>query len=209
MNLNQTIYWIGGSACSGKSTIAAKYAEKYGLDLYACDFHSEVHLKLISPQHHPAMHKSAVMDFNEAFCHTDPQEKLRHYIQFFMEDFLFVIEDLAAKRADRPIIVEGNQLLPCLVDPYLRSHSHHRALWIVPSESFQREHYSQRPWIHDVLRQTDNPVMAFDNWMDRDASFARYVYREAAELHRHVIEVDGSVSLQENFEIVEKILTDW
>ncbi|MFF2015137.1 hypothetical protein [Paenibacillus sp. NPDC058177] len=207
MNLNQTIYWIGGSACSGKSTIAARYAEKHGLDLYVCDAHSEVHMKQISPQNHPAMLKSTLMDFNEAFCHTDPQEQLRHYIQFFKEDFLFVIQDLADKPADRPVVVEGNQLLPCLVDPYLKSHSHHRALWLVPAEPFQRKFYSQRPWIHDVLRQTDDPLIAFDNWMNRDASFAKYVHREAVELSRYVIEVDGSISLHENFETVERILT--
>ncbi|WP_025690929.1 hypothetical protein [Paenibacillus zanthoxyli] len=86
--MDQTIYWIGGSACAGKSTIAKRYAEKHGLALYACDEHLDSHLKNIAARNQPAMYKISKMSYNEAFYLRTVQEQLEEYISFFKEDFI-------------------------------------------------------------------------------------------------------------------------
>jgi len=195
------IYWIGGSACSGKSTLANMYAEKHGLALYSCDEHFDRHLNDISIVEHPAMYKVRTMDPNEAFYTRDVQEQLSVYIRCFMEDFAFVLKDIA-DGPGTPLVVEGNQLLPSLVAPRLKQH--HKAIWIIPAERFQREHYSKRAWIQEILQKTENPAAAFHNWMLRDARFAGFVAQEAADLNLQVLHVDGSKSLMENYAFLEK-----
>ncbi|MRN54440.1 hypothetical protein [Paenibacillus monticola] len=201
MAIDQIIYWIGGSACSGKSTLAKRYADKYGLELYACDEYYDKHMQNISRDKQPAMHKVSMMNPNEAFYTRDVQEQLRVYLQFFKEDFLLVLEDLAA-RPNVPIVVEGNQLLPHLVLPHLRPN--HKGIWIIPSERFQREHYSQRSWIQELLQQTEDPTVSFNNWMSRDVLFAELIQQEANHLKLNLLKVDGVKSLQDNFELIEE-----
>ncbi|ULO10125.1 hypothetical protein H1230_15940 [Paenibacillus sp. 19GGS1-52] len=199
MAVDQIIYWIGGSACAGKSTLAKMYADKYGLELYACDEHSDIHMQKISRNKQSAMHKVSKMKPNEVFYTRDVEEQLRVYLQFVREDFSMVLEDLAAK-PNLPIVVEGNQLLPHLVLPHMREK--HKAIWIVPTERFQREHYSQRVWVQELLQQTDDPAVSFDKWMSRDALFAELVQQEANHLKLNLLKVDGVKGLQENFKII-------
>lgn len=200
MQRNQDIYWIGGAACAGKSTLAQMYAEKYELELYSCDEYFEEHLKRISVVEQPAMYKVSTMNPNEAFYTREINEQLEVYIQSFKEDFSFVIDDLR-KKTDQPIVVEGNQLLPSLVLPYLSNN--HKAIWIIPTENFQREYYMKRSWIENILKNTEDSEVAFDNWMKRDALFANLVYQEASNLGLRVLLVDGRKNLYDNFKIIE------
>jgi len=116
MNLDRTIYWIGGSACAGKSTLAGRLAEKYSLALYACDEHYGDHLRRITEEAQPAMSRVSRMTMNEAFFTRPMAEQLNTYIGFLREDFSYVLSDLAELGAG-PVVVEGNQLMPSLVAP--------------------------------------------------------------------------------------------
>lgn len=98
--------------------------------------------------------------------------------------------------------MEGNQLLPALVAPLLRQAD--RAIWIIPAEQFQLEHYSKRTWIQGILQRTDESEQAFRNWMKRDALFAEKVKQEALRLNLPLMEVDGRTSVQDNFERIER-----
>ncbi|WP_046723152.1 hypothetical protein, partial [Paenibacillus durus] len=75
---------------------------------------------------------------------------------------------------------------------------------MIPTEPFQRHHYSQRIWIQDILNSTDDPAAAFDNWMHRDARFADFVKKEAQDLNLHIFKVDGSKDLQATFNRIEE-----
>ena len=200
MSGNRKIYWIGGSACAGKSTLARQLAEKYKLALYACDEHYEDHLQRITPEGQPAMYRVSRMTFNEVFFTRDIAEQLRTYTECLREDLAYVLNDLAGLD-DGPVVIEGNQLLPSLVAPLLKQN--HQAVWVIPAEQFQREQYSKREWIHGILQATGNPELSFSNWMQRDALFADRVKREAEERKLKVLEVDGSRTLEQNFTELE------
>ena len=107
-----------------------------------------------------------------------------------------ILADLAALPADRPILAEGAALLPELVAPDLADPR--CAIWVVPTEAFQRHHYAQRPWIGDILAQCSQPEQAFRNWMDRDAAFARHVLASAGARGLATLLVDGHTALEAN-----------
>ena len=113
-----------------------------------------------------------------------------------------IVDDLLALPRSTPIIAEGAALLPDLVSGLLPGRS--RAVWIIPTESFQREHYTpeKRPFVNDILAHCQNPVLAFANWMDRDVEFAKRVAQQARGLGLEVVTVDGQRTIEQNAEMV-------
>jgi len=191
----KNVYWVGGSPCAGKSTICERLAEKYGLNYYCVDSHYEEHLARADAVRHPNVVRLRNITWNDVFLRPVP-DLLRDEIAFYHEVIELIVEDLLHLPVGRPVIAEGAALLPELVAPYLDDP--HHGLWVVPTEAFQREHYSRRPWIHGILAETRDPAQAFENWMCRDARFAEYVRAGCAERGFEVIVVDGEAGLEEN-----------
>lgn len=194
------IYWMGGSPCAGKSTICERLAEKYGLTYYCVDSHYAEHLARANAEHHPNAMRARALTWNDAFLHP-VADLVKYEIDFYHEVIELIVEDLRLISDGRPVIAEGAALLPELVAPYLPDLQH--GLWVVPTEAFQREHYSRRPWIHGILAETRDPAQAFENWMCRDARFAEYVCEGCAERGFEVIVVDGKAGLEENLRQAE------
>ena len=81
-----------------------------------------------------------------------------------------------------------------------------RAIWIVPTPEFQRRFYAGRQWVGPYLKDCADPAQAFENWMQRDILFARYITRTAAELGGTVLVVDGTKTIDDNVRLVERHL---
>jgi hypothetical protein len=187
------IYWMGGSPCSGKSSIARILAEEYGLQTYHCDESYEAHLGRAVPGRHLVMAAARGKSWDAVWMH--PVEFLvTREIAFYKEEFEMVVDDLLAMLRSGPILAEGSALLPECVAPLLTRPQ--QAVWVVPTEDFQRREYARREWVKDVLDQCLRPDEAWENWMARDAGFARVVAQDAAERGLKVIEVDGSCSIE-------------
>lgn len=182
------IIWIGGSPCAGKSTLAATLARQYGLTRYSCDDALPAHLQQSDAAAYPLLHQLTKRSWNEIW--TRPvKRQIREELAFYREEFPLVLEDLAVFPAGARIVAEETALLPELIAPLL--HGQRQAIWLVPTASFQREHYVRRPWIKDILRQCVDPALAFENWMQRDIGFADTVESSAVALGLPVIRVDG------------------
>ena len=163
-------YWIGGSPCSGKSTIAGRLAATYGMRVYRCDDAFFRHQMSIDPKLQPIFSRLARASCDELWMRPVPHQ-LREAIEPYREQFPFILADLARLPCSLPTIVEGAALLPELVgslgpDP-------NRAMWIVPTEQFQREEYERRAWRHEVLSRCSDKDQAWQNWMARDTGFAQ------------------------------------
>jgi 2-phosphoglycerate kinase len=187
-------YWIGGSPCSGKSSIASLLAQKHDLQLYVCDDHYPEHIARADPATQPHLAHAAVASWNEIWSRT-VDVATSDEIEFYREEFGMILEDIRSMPAGRPILAEGAALLPELVAPFVSDRN--QAIWIVPTEQFQLHHYSRREWIHDILAQCENPESAFATWMGRDAQFAKIVAEDARRRGFRVIIVDGSRSITE------------
>ena len=193
------IFWIGGSPCAGKSSIARILSQEYGLQAYHCDQEYEAHLERAIPGKHPLMYNAARMTWDEVWMRPVDLLVTREFA-FYREEFEMVLEDLLALPQSSPVLAEGTALLPECVAPLLVRPQ--QAVWVVPTEEFQRKEYGRREWVENILSQCRYPEEAWENWMARDAGFAKVIARDAQERRLKVIEVDGSRSIQENAEII-------
>jgi adenylate kinase family enzyme len=183
------VTWIGGSPCAGKSSLAAALAERYGMTVYGCDDHVERHVREADPATAATLIRLSKLDC-EGLWMRPVDQQVREEIAFYDDELPLILRDLAAIPADCPVIAEGAALMPRLL--HEMGNPPDRAIWIVPTPTFQRTHYARRDWRHDVLRSCADPDRAWENWMARDEGFAAHVAAEARQLGYRVITVDGS-----------------
>jgi hypothetical protein len=195
------VYWIGGSPCSGKSSIVAWLAQRHPFTTYNCDDAFGAHGTRATPEAQPALYRVTRMAWDEIWMRP-PEVLLADVIAVLGEEFPMVLDDLLALPGKSPVVAEGAALMPSLVHDLLLDPG--CAIWIVPSEGFQRAVYPKRgAWVEDILDQCTEPEQAFQNWMDRDASFARRVKEEARARGLAVIEADGQRTIEQMARLVE------
>lgn len=191
---------MGGSPCSGKSSIADALARQYGWRIYRCDDAFPQHMAISSPAGQPVLSSLRGMA-DDALWLRPVAEQLRTELEAYREEFAMIMQDLACLDRDRPILAEGAALLPECVTPLLDDPR--QAVWVVPTAAFQREHYARRPWVNDVVKNCTDPRQAFDNWMERDIHFAHAVHAQAQERGLRVLVVDGGQTLAQNTALVD------
>ena len=189
------ILWIGGSPCSGKSTIAHRLSATFGLHIYSCDDAFERHRLLVTPERQPVFARLASLSCDELWLRPVPQQ-IDEELTIYREEFPFILADLE-HLDEKCRVAEGAALLPSLLAHLAVPPS--RAIWIVPEEAFQREQYGRREWRHDVLRDCSDPNQGWENWMARDVGFARRVATDARALGYRVIVVDGARTVDDNY----------
>ena len=138
------ILWMGGSPCSGKSSVARILSSQYGLRTYHCDEAFAEHQQRFTANRQPLLTKWTHTAWNELWMQP-PQVLVAEAIGCYQEHFELVVADLRSLPRSEPILVEGTCLLPNSVHPLLSSRD--AAVWIVPTEEFQKVHYASRgPW---------------------------------------------------------------
>ena len=180
------IYYIGGSPCSGKSTVAEALSEQYGLAYFKADDYLEDFISHGAEAGLPVCRRIRRMSADKNWLRP-PQVQCREEFDFYAEIAPFVAEKLSSLTAPR-VIAEGAAFLPCL----MKDAAHYIA--ITPSREFQLSRYRQRPWVPHVLRECSDKAQAFANWMERDILFAEEVRRQCTQLHLPHLLTDGSVS---------------
>ncbi|MCA9921061.1 MAG: hypothetical protein KC421_01750 [Anaerolineales bacterium] len=197
------IYWLGGSPCSGKSSIAQILAERYDLLVYSCDGRFNHHRSLATPTDQPALHHLGQMSWNDIWMRPVAAQ-VHSVIEVYREEFPMILADLRTLPSDRPILVEGAALLPELVAQQLQggqtttSATPSAGVYLIPTPAFQHKLYAQRDWIHGILAQCADPQQAFANWMARDVGFGQWVAETAVSRDFPVIHVDGNQTIAQN-----------
>lgn len=185
------ICYIGGSPCSGKSTIAEILAEKYHLHYFKVDDFLDKYIKQGAEKGCACCKKIEKMSPDEIWM-RDPKVQCKEEILIYKEIFGFVWNDLAQIETDA-IITEGAAYLPALMKSC--NVSKNRYLSLTPSADFQISHYRKREWISFVLEGCNDKEQAFANWMDRDILFAREVQKQCKEEQYVSMINDGSVEI--------------
>lgn len=193
--------FIGGSPCSGKSTIAAALAERYNFAYYKIDDYEGEHINRSDSRQHTIMHKWKNPVWDDIWMRP-PDIQVSEELQFYEERFSMILEDLHQFSEKDQIITEGAALLPDLM--YKANVSVDRAIYLIPTKEFQVEYYSKRSFIKGILSQCSNPEKAFFNWMERDYRFGKKIALQAKSLGYEVILVDGEKTIDENYELVCK-----
>ncbi|GAA2095719.1 hypothetical protein GCM10009841_07030 [Microlunatus panaciterrae] len=181
-----TVRWIGGSPCAGKSTVAELLADRHRLRHYRVDDFFEEHALRLGATG-PVFTKVLALTTTQRLGQpVDVQ--VADVFALAREQFGCVLADLAALEGD--LLVEGAALTPQLLSEHgVESGT---AIWMVPTETFQRRHYGQREWARRLVADTPDPAAAFESWMRRDAVFARAIAEQAARTGYRSLVVDGT-----------------
>jgi 2-phosphoglycerate kinase len=189
----QHVYWIGGGSGAGKSTIARRIADEYGMRVYATDEIMSDHARRMPSDQAPYLSKFAAMTMDERWVTRSPQEMLDTFHWFHGEGFQLIVEDLIHMPNDRPVIAEGFRLLPDLVKPLL-AHPRH-AVWLLPTPEFRRDVFDGRggpAW--GFLAKTGDPERALQNLLERDRMFTDRIKEQTQRLDLTIITVSSTIT---------------
>lgn len=182
------VRWIGGGSGAGKSNVARRLAERYGLRLYATDDVMGAHARRSAPEDAPLLAAFLGMDADERWVNRSPRTMLDTFHWFHGEGFGLIIEDLLALPTGTGVLAEGFRLLPERVAPYLTTPGH--AVWLLPTPAFRRAAFAGRD---GFWNRTSDPARALRNLLERDRMFTDRLAAQTRRLGLHSIRVDGSV----------------
>ncbi len=196
------IYFIGGSPCSGKSTIAEKMSATYGLSYFKVDDYLENYVKKGEQSGKEICTRQSHMSPEQIWMRP-PVLQNEEELQFYREIFEFILKDLENMDSLNGIITEGAAFLPELMQKIDVDQKHY--VNITPTVEFQCVHYRERPWVPYVLQECSDKEKAFSNWMERDALFAEYVRNQAERMGYQTFQIDGKKGSEEIELLVSQI----
>lgn len=191
-------YVLGGSPCSGKSTLAERLSREYHLPYYKADDHMWRHLGQADPQSQPTMSAYAAMSWDQIWSQPVASQ-VSDVFAYYTEQFPMILEDLLGYYDLGPIIMEGVSFLPEWVFAW-GVHDNH-ALFLVPDKAFQINYYSQREWVQPILATCRDPDQAFANWMERDHHSGLKIIKQAEACGYKTMIVDDKMDTESLFEL--------
>jgi len=102
----QNVYWIGGTACGGKTTASKTIAEKYNYYHYDADTMFKEYRKLANDKDQPALSRefSSLKDYFDR-----PIDEYIDYLEKMnREAFEMMVIDLIKLSIDKKVVVEGH-----------------------------------------------------------------------------------------------------
>lgn len=197
------IYFIGGSPCSGKSTVAEQIIKHFDFVYYKIDDYLETYMSYGARDKKPICLKQQQLSCDEIWM-RDPIIQAEEEWQFYDEIFEYVMEDIQRLSKDKTIIAEGAAFKPDLMKQLGVLEENY--ICIIPSRDFQIEKYQQRDWIGYVIGECTNSKKAFENWMERDILFAQQIQMKCNVLGYTCLINDGTRLIAELEEEVKQHL---
>ena len=186
------IYYIGGSPCSGKSTMAEILSEQYDLYYFKVDDFLDSYTKQGALKGYSVCRKQVELTPDQIWM-RDPVLQCREELIYYEEVFEFIERDLEQIKNVNGVITEGAAYVPGLIrDAQIPEN---RYLSITPTKEFQLFHFRKRTFVPYILRGCSNMERAFDNWMERDILFAGEVRKQCGETGYTSVINDGSMEI--------------
>ncbi|MGW5361953.1 hypothetical protein [Actinopolymorpha pittospori] len=194
------VIWLGGGSGAGKTTISRAIAYRFDLAWYRIDAHGYAHRdRLIANGKLSA--DAAAETHDQRWLESTPEDLASSFIEGSEEEFPLILEDLRTMAADIAVIVEGPQLLPQLVAPYLSDPD--CGLWLLPTPEFQRTALAAR---FNASQSTSDAERAQEKLLTRNSILDGRTRSEATALALRVVDVDGQRDLPTMIEHVTELL---
>lgn len=191
---------IGGSPCSGKSTVAERIAAEYSALYYKVDDDLGRYLHAAAENGCSACRACAAMSPDEIWM-RDPAIQCAEEFQIYDEISESVFAHLHQIDAEL-IVTEGAAYTPQI----MHTRGIRECIAIIPTPDFQVSHYKEREWVQYVLAGCTDAEQAFRNWMERDILFARQVQADCEAYGIPCIVNDGTTGLDAMFRTVTSLL---
>lgn len=198
------VYWLGGSPCSGKTSVAGELARRHGLQVYHFDRHEMDHFRRRIDAGDEQAAAFLALSMDERWLGSAPPEMGRDTIESWTRRFPLVLEDLRAMPTSPPILAEGPGLFPGLVATV--TSGPRRMVCLVSTPGFCEQVRRTRPG--GAAAQTSDPERALANIVERDRLMAEYIREQASVYGIPVIELDGRHSISEVAAMVNGYLFD-
>lgn len=131
-------YYIGGSPCAGKSTVAEMLSQKYDLYYFKVDDFLDDYTKQGALKGYPICKKTVEMNAEQIWM-REPLLQCREEFEFYEEIFEYVLADLKRINSKNGIITEGAAYVPKLIKQLGIPSS--RYISITPAKEFQVFHF--------------------------------------------------------------------
>ncbi len=195
----EDVYFVGGSPCSGKSTIVEMISNKNDFYYFKVDDFLEKYIKLAALDHKPICTKVSNMTSDEIWM-RNPLIQSEEEFEIYNEMFEFIISDIKSIKTKKTVIAEGAAFTP----EFAKKYALKKYIAIIPTKDFQLFHYQKRPWINEILKDCQDKEKAFNNWMERDSIFANAVYKQCIDNCYDVIINDGRKTIDQMLKQVEE-----
>lgn len=194
--------WIGGAPDAGKTTIAERLAEQYGLQCYHFDRREPAHFARATPEGQPALwaaHQDR-MTTEERWLGAPPDEMAAMTIASWSERVAFALEELLALPDEPGIVAEGPGFFPDVVLPLIADPR--KAVWLVPEEGFKRAAALARGK-PGTRHETSDPERATEQLVQRDLLMGEHIRTQAEALGLTLYTADGTRDLEQMLALVE------
>lgn len=208
------IYWICGSTSAGKSTIATKLADDYGMVHYSGDAQLPEHRSRATEEDYPAMHSANSQPFMTFMTRTltQPPDKIGDIMrEINRERLLMAVEDLRALPNNPKVVAEvfcGDVfgILCQLIDYY-------RVVFLVSTKDFQKKEYQRRFRGHKGSKDSSGFRKELENCADPEAVFMsgwvqyqlyinQYTRDECRKHNLRLLITGGQSSFEESYKAV-------
>ena len=159
--MNKRVLFIGGSPCSGKSTVAERISKAYGAYYFKVDDFLDKFTDTAAEKGYPVCKKSIAMTPDEIWM-REPLIQCKDEFLIYDEISELVFEYLNKIDADF-IVTEGAAYTPNVMVKYKKK----EYISIIPTPDFQISHYKEREWVPHILERCSDKQQAFHNWIDR------------------------------------------
>ena len=203
------VYWIGGGAAGGKTTVSRRLCEEFGFRRWSGDGRWIEHWQTATPERNPIAHRigSTVRQGGsfEWFFGRTGQEIADDYVTMARVEFEDAIDELTGMSADSPIVVDAFLGLPELV---LKVADPERAVFLISTEEFMREMWTLRttegspgflPILKRQLDSCSDPQRAVENFIESNLIQNRLVAEQSRGSGATLIITGGSLTLEETY----------
>ncbi|MFF8770606.1 hypothetical protein [Kitasatospora sp. NPDC015120] len=187
------VRWIAGGTAAGKSTLTRLLAERHDVTVLDGDRAEHRWLDRCSPAQHP--HLAALRGRPPGLPWRDrtAEQVFRAMPGLYGETTGFLVEDLLALPADRPVLVDYFGILPRDLAPLLRRPG--QALFLLPTPAFRKAALTARYADPARARATwgeEDPRTALAKRLARDDLWDDEVRRQAPLHAAAALTVDGT-----------------
>ncbi len=192
--MENKIYYIGGSPCSFKTSIAQKISEEYSFKVYNADNHIERYLEIGAKKRNKVLKKMRRVSVLEQWF-LDLDVQFKNEIALYTYAGKVIKGDLKRFYKNKDILVEGCPIIPEFINK--KEVAPENYVVLVASKSFERSVFETREYISRYLNLTENKELAFENWLARDEMIASYYKEEAQKYGYKYIEINKNSSFED------------